>query len=165
LKWILDELDFYQLLILDLKVLQRYHDELAALKFLSGLNTSLCNQVRGQILAGDTIPSFSTTLSRVRCVSMRGDSSSGVSFSVEKSAMVVGGRGRGGGRGCGRGHDSRGGHGHENMGPRHCAHCSRNNHTSDKCWDKFGKSEWAQIADTTCTSALVTTFSTADFTV
>ena len=41
----LDELDFYQAFVLDLKVLQRYRDELAVTKFLSGLDTSLGNQV------------------------------------------------------------------------------------------------------------------------
>jgi len=71
---------------------------------------------------------------------------SGISSGVDSSAMV-GERKR------------------KDKSPRHCAHYSRNNHTSEKCWDKFSKSEWAQIADTTCTSALVTTFSTADFTV
>ena len=46
---------------------------------------------------------LSTTLSRVRRVSMAGDSGFGVSSGVENSAMVAGGRGRGGG--CGRGLD------------------------------------------------------------
>jgi len=33
-----------------------------------------------------------------------------------------------------------------------CAHYGRSNHVFDKCWDKFGKPEWAQVADTTFTS-------------
>jgi len=32
-------------------------------------------------------------------------------------------------------------------GPRHCAHCGKNNHTLEKCWDKFSKHEWSQIAN------------------
>ena len=34
----------------------------------------------------------------------------------------------------------------ETKGPRHYAHCSKNNHTLDKYWDKCSKHEWAQIA-------------------
>ena len=30
---------------------------------------------------------------------------------------------------------------------RQCKHCGRNNHISEKCWEKFGHSEWAQLAD------------------
>ena len=32
-------------------------------------------------------------------------------------------------------------------GLRHCMHCGRNNHISEKCWTKFGRPEWAQLAD------------------
>ena len=56
LKVILDELDFYQSLILDLKALQRYCDELALAKKISGFDASLRYQVRGQIFGGDTVP-------------------------------------------------------------------------------------------------------------
>ena len=69
-------------------------------KFLSGLDIFLDNQVREQVLSGDTVPSFFTTMSRVRRISMRGDSCS----DGKNSAMVAGGRERGGGRD--RGHDS-----------------------------------------------------------
>ena len=61
LKETIDELDLYHPLILDLKVLQQYHDELAMAKFLSGLDTSLGNQIRRQILGGDTIPPLTMT--------------------------------------------------------------------------------------------------------
>jgi len=50
-------------LVLDLKVLKWYHDELTVAKFLSRLGTSLGNQVRGHILGSDMVPSFFTTLS------------------------------------------------------------------------------------------------------
>ena len=46
LKETLNELGFYHPLVLDLKVIQRYRDELAVAKFLSGLDTSLGNQVQ-----------------------------------------------------------------------------------------------------------------------
>jgi len=48
------------------------------------------------------------TLSRVCCVSMKGDPSPDVSSSVENSAMLAGGCGRGRGRGPSCGHDSGG---------------------------------------------------------
>ena len=41
----------------------------------------------------------------------------------------------GGGRGCGRGH-----------GPRFCTHCSRANHTVDRCWDFHGHPTAPQVA-------------------
>ena len=63
------------------------------------------------------------------------------------------------------GHDSEGGCGRGEKDSRHCAHCCRNNHTSDKCWDKFRKHEWTQIADTTSTSTSAATSSTAASTV
>jgi len=66
----LDKLDIYQPLVLDLKVLQQYHDGLAVTGFLFGLDTFLGNQVRGKILSGDRVSSLSTTLSRVHRVSM-----------------------------------------------------------------------------------------------
>ena len=46
----IDELDFYQPLVLDLKILQWYCDKLTVVKFLSRLDTSLGNQIRGQFL-------------------------------------------------------------------------------------------------------------------
>jgi len=60
---------------------------------------------------------------------MRGDSSSGVSSSVKNSAMVARGHGIGGGCGRDRGRNLEGGHGRENKGSHHCAHCRTNNHT------------------------------------
>jgi len=27
-------------------------------------------------------------------------------------------------------------------------HCGRNNHISEKCWEKFDRPEWAQLVDT-----------------
>jgi len=33
-------------------------------------------------------------------------------------------------------------------GPRQRKHCGRNNHISEKCWEKFGHSECVQLVDT-----------------
>jgi len=30
---------------------------------------------------------------------------------------------------------------------KQCKHCKRNNHISEKGWEKFGHPEWAQLAD------------------
>ena len=78
-------------------------DELAMVKFLYKLDTSLDNQVWWKILGGDTVllwwySPLSVTLSRVRCVYIGGDSASGIFSSVENFAMVVAGRDRGGWR-------------------------------------------------------------------
>jgi len=32
-------------------------------------------------------------------------------------------------------------------GPRQCRHYGRSNHISEKCWEKFGRLEWAQLSD------------------
>ena len=58
--------------------------------------------------------------------------------------MIARGHDGGGGRGCGRGHNLGGGCRLGDNGPCHCVHCGKNNQTSDKCWDKFGKPKWAQ---------------------
>jgi len=68
---------------------------------------------------------------------------------------------RGRGRGRGRGRDFGGGRGSfgagrnipvgqlnaSDNGSRHCTHCGRNNNISEKCWMKFGRPEWTQLAD------------------
>jgi len=65
------------------------------------------------------------------------------------------------GRGRGRGRDFGGGRGSfgagrsfpggrqsaADKGPRHFKHCGWSNHIFKKCWEKFGRSEWAQLAD------------------
>jgi len=77
LKRTLNELNFYQLFVLDLKVFQWYRDELPVVKFLSDLDISL-GKFKNRFL--EVIPFLlSPTLSRVHFVSMRGDSSSSVS--------------------------------------------------------------------------------------
>jgi len=112
--------------------------------------------VRDQILGGGSIPTLTVTFSRVMHVSTGADVSS--ASSIDQSAMYIG---RGGGRGRGRERDFGGGRGSfgaghnvfigrlhaSDKGPRHCTHCGRNNHISEKCWIKFDRPEWAQLAD------------------
>jgi len=111
----------------------------------------------GQILGKDSILMLTVTFSRVMHVSTR----AAVSFAsfIEQSAMYSGCD-----RGCGRdyGHDRKfGGRGSfraghiftdgnqstPDKGHRHCKHCRRSNHVSEKCWEKFGRPEWAQLVD------------------
>jgi len=138
LKEALDELDFYQPLVLNLKVLQRYLDKLAVAKFLSALDPSLGNQVRRQILGGDTIPSLYHCLECFfwcwkLCYGSWG-------MWTRSWSWFRWGRER------------------WDKGPSQGAHCGRNNHISDKYCDKFGKPE-TQVTDFISTSALVTTSS------
>ena len=92
-------------------------------------------------------PPLLTILSRVRCDAMSGNSSSTTSSGLENFVMIVKSRCRGGGHGRGHGHDSGGGRGYGDKGPCQCTHYGRMNYMSDKCWDKFEKSEWAQVID------------------
>ena len=54
---------------------------------------------------------------------------------------------------------------HRGKGPCHCTYYGRNNHTSDKYWDKFDKPERAQVVDTMSTSNSAATSFTAASTV
>ena len=31
--------------------------------------------------------------------------------------------------------------------PRQCRYCGRSNHISEKCWEKFDQTEWAQLSE------------------
>lgn len=58
----------------------------------------------------------------------------------ESTAMLSVGTRGGGSAFRGRGRDSGGGRSSgRGRGTRSCSHSGRNNHSSDKCWDKFGK--------------------------
>ena len=93
-------------------------------------------------------PPLVTTLSRVRCVAMGGNSSfTTFSSSGVKTVMVVEGHGRG--EGCGRGRDSREIVSTGDKDPQQCSHCGRTNHIFDKFWGKFGKVEWARVCNAT----------------
>ena len=102
---------------------------------------------------------MSVTFSKVMRVSTGADVS--LTPSIEQSVMIVD-CGRDRDRGRGRGRDFGGGHGSfgegrgsycgrqnvANKGPRQCKHCRRKNHIFEKCWEKFNRLEWAQLADT-----------------
>ncbi|XP_020255709.1 uncharacterized protein LOC109832716 [Asparagus officinalis] len=83
--------------------------------------------------------------------------------SLDQSAMFSS-RDRGRDRGHGRGRDSVGGRGsfsrrHDNSdrGSRQCGHYGRTNHISEKCWEKFGRPQWAQVADAESTRSPIST--------
>ena len=75
--------------------------------------------------------------------------------SMEQSAIISGrDRGRGSGRDFGGRGFIRGGRGSyesreraSEKDHRQCRHCGCNNHISEKCWEKFGRPEWAQLSD------------------
>jgi len=159
LKGLIDELEMHQPIVTDAAILRGilrgYCQDLAVLKFLLCLSPSLRSQVRCQILGGDNIPTLTATFSRIMHVSTEADVTTAPS--IEHSAMASGrGRGRGrehdfiGGRDLFGGH--RGSYGGRqtvgDKGLRQCKHCGRNNHISEKCWEKFGRPEWAQLVDT-----------------
>ena len=69
-------------------------------------------------------------------------------------SVMYSGRGRGRGRrrdfGGGRGSFSVGRNvpgGRLNVSDKGSRHCGRNIHISEKCWTKFGRPKWAQLAD------------------
>ena len=84
-------------------------------------------------------------------VSVGADVFSALSF--EQFVMIFGrDRGRGhdfGRRGRGFVGGGRGSYGGRQSasekGPRQCRHCGRSNHIFEKCWEKFGRPEWAQL--------------------
>lgn len=90
------EVEIYQLLVTDLKTLQQYRQDLVVAKFYSGLDSSLLTHMRGQILAGDSVPSL-TTYSRGRRVFVGSISTIQIFASNDRSALFSG-RGRGHGR-------------------------------------------------------------------
>ena len=67
LKSQIDELEMHQLVITDAVTMRGYHQDLTVSNLLSGLSPSLCSQVRGQILGGDSILTL-TALSLELCV-------------------------------------------------------------------------------------------------
>ncbi|XP_020243477.1 uncharacterized protein LOC109821726 [Asparagus officinalis] len=166
LKRLIDELEMHQPAVADAATLLGYRRDLAESKFLSGLNPNLQSQVRGQILGGDTIPSLTATFFRVMQVStgVTSDTTTPSPPTMDQSAMFSN---RGKGRGRGRGRDSGGGRGsfggrqgESDKGSRQCGHCGRTNHISEKCWEKFGRPQWAHVADTESTNSSIsaTTF-------
>ncbi|XP_020260332.1 uncharacterized protein LOC109836748 isoform X2 [Asparagus officinalis] len=161
LKGLIDELEMHQPAVADAATLLGYRRDLAVSKFLSGLNSNLQSQVRGQILGGDTIPSLTAIFFRVMQVStgVTSDTTTPSPPTMDQSVMFSN---RGKGRGRGRGRDSGGGRGsfggrqgESDKGSRQCGHYGRINHISEKCWEKFGRPQWAQVADTESTNSSI----------
>lgn len=67
---LLDELKVYQPFVADITKMREYREEFAIAKFLSALKSKIASQIHDAILAGDTIPLLSTTLSRVLRISI-----------------------------------------------------------------------------------------------
>jgi len=65
LKGLIDELEMHQPSVTDAATLRGYRQNLAVSKFLSGLSPTLRSQMQGQILGGDSIPTLTSTFSRV----------------------------------------------------------------------------------------------------
>lgn len=97
-------------------------------KFLSALCVEIAYHVLGLVFGSKTVPSVPSTFGQVLRISTRTPSL------LDQSAMVSSTHGRG--RGHGRERNLGGG-----RTVRKCDHYSRLNHTSDKCWDKFGRPE------------------------
>ncbi|XP_039139827.1 uncharacterized protein LOC120277136 [Dioscorea cayenensis subsp. rotundata] len=161
---LLDELDIYQPLVLDLATLRRYRNEVAVIAYLSGLPVEMQNQVKGSILSSERMPDLAVVYARVLRLSSTSTSPSPV-VSSDQSALLAS-RGRGGkgssrgGRGAGRG-DSR--------NRFVCTFCRRPGHTEDRCWDKHGRPAMAnastEVVDPSPTSSAeqFVTISQADF--
>lgn len=66
LKRIIDEIVLQKPLLLDLKVLRQYREELHLTKFLADLYTSLATQVRRHILDSETVLSLVVTIFRTQ---------------------------------------------------------------------------------------------------
>ena len=103
--------------------MREYRKELAITIFLTALDPKIFAQIRGKILRADSVPSLSLTFSRVLQISTTTPAPTS-----DQSAIASTTRGRGHGRSTGG-----------RRGGRRCDHYGRNNHTSDKCWDKFNR--------------------------
>ena len=102
LKVVIDELEMHQPTVTDATILRRYRQNLVVSVSI-WLEPFTTSQVRGQILGGDSMPTLTTTFSRVMRVSSGADVSS--ASSSEHPAMISGrDRGRGRDRNFGRGH-------------------------------------------------------------
>ena len=128
---LLDELEVYQPLVPDVIVMQEYREELVMPKSLFALKPELASQAWGQILGGDTVPSLTIAFSHVLCIAtstpiVHNDQSTLATYGCRRDTGH--GRGRDSGGGCSA-----------RWGNLKCDHCGHMNHSSDRCWAKFGK--------------------------
>ena len=145
---LIQEVDLYQPPTTDLVTLKRYHAELYAGSYLSGLHPSIASQLKVSLLSGDHVPSITTIFSATLRVMTSMPSlplSSAPSDTTPPLAMAVSApRARDDGglpprfdgnrppRGCG-----------SNLFPP-CPHCGKQNHPANKCWKQFSKPPTAQ---------------------
>ena len=154
LKSLIDELEMHQSAVTDAAILRGYRQDLAVSNFLSGLSPSLRSQVRGtERRYYSYIDSY--LLQSYVCVYWRGYVSCTICW-VEchglrtwqrlwswsrswfwRTWLIGGEHGSYGSRQSGF-----------DKAPDNCKHCGRNNHISEKCWEKFGHLKWAQLVDT-----------------
>jgi hypothetical protein len=157
LKSLGDELEVLRPPTTDIASQVKYREEILVARFLAGLHPELANQIRGQILAADTLPTLQQTFNKALWVHSAMGRGHGA-HSYEETALAVtrgnshsrnSDRGRGFGRGGSR-------------QPRvSCIHCGRQNHISEKCWAKFGRpptlpSATAHLATSTPSSSTAT---------
>ncbi|KAL0386536.1 UNVERIFIED_CONTAM: hypothetical protein Slati_4545400 [Sesamum latifolium] len=136
LKGVPDEILLYHPLNYVAKARHAQWEEFLVAKFLSGLDSTL-RATRNSLLSSDSVPTLSNALSRVLRISTGSTLAPPL---YETFALAIRGRG------SSRGRSSRGGRGrdsHISRGPRYCEHCGKTYHISEKCWNKFGKPEWA----------------------
>ncbi|PIN26488.1 hypothetical protein CDL12_00753 [Handroanthus impetiginosus] len=126
LKGAADEILLYHSLGCDINTQKSQWNEFLVAKFLSNLHPNF-RSIRDSLLASDTVPSISNTLSCVLRVASAGSSASLPPINNENSALA-GGRSRGS---------------TDSKGPRAYICCGRTNHIFEKCWIKFGKPDWA----------------------
>ena len=156
-KGVCEELNIYQPISSNVKIMKKQRDSMHVARFLSRLPKSL-NPVKSQILASPDLPSLSEVFDRLRQATLSDSSTDPFSSSNtdalpsgDKYAFTTymgsnkgghGGQGRGS-QGCG-GRDQ-GGHGSEQggrgkgRGLRKCTYCHGENHTVDFCWELYGK--------------------------
>ena len=151
-KGVCEELNIYQPISSDVKIIKKQQDSMHVARFLSGLPKSL-NPVKSQILASPDLPSLSEVFGRLQQATLSDSSTDHFSSSNidalpfgDKSTFTTymgssrggpGGQGRGGrGReGCGSEQGGRG----KGRGLCKCTYCHGENHTVDFCWELYGK--------------------------
>ena len=146
-KSVCEELNIYQPISSDAKIMKKQRDSMHVAHFLSRLPKSL-NPVKSQILASLDLPSLSEVFGRLRQATLSYStinpfSSSHIDAlpSGDKSAFTTymgSNRGGHGGRDQGGRGSEQGGRG-KGHGLRKCTYCHGENHTVDFCWELYGK--------------------------
>ena len=138
---LIQEVDLYLPPTIDLVTLKRYHVELYAGIYLSGLHPSIASQFRGSLLSGDHVPGITTIFSTALRV-MTGMPSLPLSSAPgdmhPPSVMAISApraRDDGGLPPYFDGNHPPCGHGRKLFPP--CPHYGKQNHPTNKCWKQF----------------------------